>query len=391
MNSERDATRIVRTWLESGSTAIPDRVVDAVLAELPSRPQRQSGWSPRRSQPMKLLLPIAAIAAVIAVVAVVIGGRFLPNESNVGVPTSSPTPLASPTSSPTPSASPTSSPTPSASPTQSAVGGHFVFGDNWPVDIDATSDGTSLSGSVVGSFDGTEFIFELQCLRRYDAQTWMLAGVATQSAVRDQPDGSWVVVVIRDGVPQQAGIYLTPASTADDCEEYVSEVPDSTVEGPGMIGDMSEGSITLPPRTALPVGGQFTFAGDIDVTVDAASDGLSLSGTTTGTFNGEPFIIEHECLRQFDDRTWMLAGVLATSADPNVPDGSWGALIVRDGSPQQAGIQTKPHGLAADCEDFVRNISDSAVEGFEMIGPMDEGSITLPLRQPPAPSASPAS
>jgi hypothetical protein len=236
MNSERDATRIVRTWLESGSTAIPDRVVDAVLAELPSRPQRRSRWSLRRSQTMKFL-PVAIGAAAVAVLAIVLGGRFLPNDSTVGVPTSSPTP----------------SPTPSA------------------------------------------------------------------------------------------------------------------------------------------VRGQFTFAGDIDVSVDASSDGSSLSGTTTGTFNGETFTIEHECLRQYDDRTWMLAGVLTKSADSNMPDGSWGALIVRDGSPQQAGIQTKPHGLAADCEDFVRNIPDSAVEGFEMLGPMDEGSITLPLAQVPTPSASPAS
>jgi hypothetical protein len=64
----------------------------------------------------------------------------------------------------------------------------------------------------------------------------------------------------------------------------------------------------------------------------------------------------------------------------------WGALIVRDGSPQEAGVHTKPHGLAADCEDFVTNIPDSAVDGFEMIAPMDQGSITLP----PAPAASPA-
>jgi hypothetical protein len=34
----------------------------------------------------------------------------------------------------------------------------------------------------------------------------------------------------------------------------------------------------------------------------------------------------------------------------------------------------------------VTNISDSAVDGFEMIAPMDQGSITLP----PAPAASPA-
>lgn len=152
------------------------------------------------------------------------------------------------------------------------------------------------------------------------------------------------------------------------------------------------GPTSSPPPSPTPtaVRGHFVFGDNWPVDVDAMSDGSSLSGTTTGAFGGEMFTIEHECLRQYDDQTWMLAGVLTKSADPNVPDGSWGALIVRDGSPQQAGIQTKPHGLAADCEDFVRNISDSLVEGQDMIGDMSEGSITLPPA-PPVPAAGPAS
>jgi hypothetical protein len=230
MTSERDATRIVRTWLESGSTTIPDRVVDAVLAELPSRPQRRPRWSPRRTQPMKFALPIAVGAAAVALVAVVLGSQFLPDDSNVGVPTSSPS---------------TSPP-----PTPSTVGGQFVFGDNWPVDIDATSDGTSLSGSVVGTYDGKEFTIELQCLRRYDAQTWMLAGVATESADSQQPDGSWAVVIIRDGSPQQAGVQTKPHGLAEDCEDFVRNIPDSAVEGFEMIGPMDDGSITLPVAPA---------------------------------------------------------------------------------------------------------------------------------------------
>ena len=40
MNSERDANRIVRSWLEAGWTGIPDRVLDSVL---PSCPRRSSG------------------------------------------------------------------------------------------------------------------------------------------------------------------------------------------------------------------------------------------------------------------------------------------------------------------------------------------------------------
>ena len=97
MNSERDATRIVRSWLEAGSNGIPDRVLDAVLSELPSTPQRRSRWSPWRSQTMNAFIKIGAVAAVV-LLAVVVGSRFLPGDASVGVPTA--------TSSPAPSATP---------------------------------------------------------------------------------------------------------------------------------------------------------------------------------------------------------------------------------------------------------------------------------------------
>ena len=35
-----DATRIVRSWLDEGVTQLPDRVLDAVLDEVPATPQR---------------------------------------------------------------------------------------------------------------------------------------------------------------------------------------------------------------------------------------------------------------------------------------------------------------------------------------------------------------
>jgi energy-converting hydrogenase Eha subunit A len=223
MNSERDATRIVRTWLESGSTAIPDRVVDAVLAELPSRRQRRPRWSSWRTLTMKPIIPLAAGAAVI-VLAVALGAQFLPGNPSIGGPTSSP----------------------SASPTPAFVGGQFVFAGDAPVNIDALSDGSSLSGTVEGEWAGKPFSIRLECQRQFDAQTWMFAGVLTQSATPDRTAGDWGAVIVRDGSPQQAGIYTEGSSTGDDCEGFVSGIPDFAVEGQDMIGPMDEGSITLP-------------------------------------------------------------------------------------------------------------------------------------------------
>jgi hypothetical protein len=224
-NPERDSTRIVRSWLEAGSTAIPDRVLDAVLSELPSTPQRRSVWSPGRFLQMKPIIPLAAGAAVI-VLAVVLGSRFLPADSGIGVPTESSSPVPSPSA--------------------TAVGGQFTFA-GIAVDMNASSDGSTLSGTVTGSYDEKTFSIELQCLRQFDGQTWMLAGVLTKSAVASQADGSWAAVIVRDGTPQQAGIYIQAQGTADDCGEFVSEIPDSAVEGQDMIGDIDDGEITLPP------------------------------------------------------------------------------------------------------------------------------------------------
>ena len=48
MSTERDVTRIVRSWLEEGATALPDRVLDAVLDQVPATSQRRPLWPARR-------------------------------------------------------------------------------------------------------------------------------------------------------------------------------------------------------------------------------------------------------------------------------------------------------------------------------------------------------
>ncbi len=44
MSSDRDTTRIVRSWLEDGVTQLPDRVLDAVLDQVPATRQRRANW-----------------------------------------------------------------------------------------------------------------------------------------------------------------------------------------------------------------------------------------------------------------------------------------------------------------------------------------------------------
>jgi hypothetical protein len=108
MSTDRDTTRLVRSWLEEGVTALPDWVLDAVLDQVPSTSQRRPWWPPRRLLDMNKMLPAALAAAAVLVVAVV-GYNLLPRSDTGGTPRSSAT--TAPTVAPT--AMPTATPAPS--------------------------------------------------------------------------------------------------------------------------------------------------------------------------------------------------------------------------------------------------------------------------------------
>lgn len=84
MTPELDSTRAVRAWLEDGVTRLPDRVLDSVLAELPSTPQRpRSMWtdvrSLRRSTWVRLLVALMVLAIIGSSLAIASGAwRLMP-------------------------------------------------------------------------------------------------------------------------------------------------------------------------------------------------------------------------------------------------------------------------------------------------------------------------
>ena len=108
MNPERDTARIVRSWLENGVTDLPDRVLDPVLDQLPSTPQRRHRWQARRSTRMNATLKIVTAAAAVVVVGV-IGLNLLPGSTQQGVGAA---PMPAPTATTAPTAAPSASPIP---------------------------------------------------------------------------------------------------------------------------------------------------------------------------------------------------------------------------------------------------------------------------------------
>jgi hypothetical protein len=99
MSADRDVTRIVRSWLEEGRTTLPDRVLDAVLDQLPATPQRRAPWPVRRLLDMNIPTRIAVVVAAVFTLAVV-GFIAFPKGGGVAAPPATPTPAPTPTPTP---------------------------------------------------------------------------------------------------------------------------------------------------------------------------------------------------------------------------------------------------------------------------------------------------
>jgi len=119
MSTDRDTTRIVRSWLRTDEHESADRVLGTVLDRLDTTPQRRATWwRARRLSTMNTTLKFG-LAAVVVAVAVLIGVNYFA-APNVGGPG-----LTEPTSTPTPT--PTPEPTPTATPEGLLPEGPYVF------------------------------------------------------------------------------------------------------------------------------------------------------------------------------------------------------------------------------------------------------------------------
>ena len=96
MSTDHDATRIVRSWLEEGTTVVPDRVLDAVLDQVPATHQRRLRWPARRFPTVNTTALRIGLVAAVLIVAAVVGWRLLPGSISPGgppAPTAKPTPI----------------------------------------------------------------------------------------------------------------------------------------------------------------------------------------------------------------------------------------------------------------------------------------------------------
>lgn len=86
MSTDRDTTRIVRSWLRTDEHESADRVLDAVLDQIPAIPQRRAGWPAWRTPIMNKLVTIGLGAAAVVVLLLFGAQLFGSPSTNVGGP-----------------------------------------------------------------------------------------------------------------------------------------------------------------------------------------------------------------------------------------------------------------------------------------------------------------
>jgi hypothetical protein len=282
MSTDRDVTRIVRSWLDEGVTALPDRVLDAVLDQIPATPQHRASWLVRRFPPMNNNIVRVGIAAAAVVIAAILVIRFLPG-GNIGQ-------NAEATPTPVPTPVPTASPSPRPIPGADAAGratlhpGTYVAGDPFSLRLTLT-----VPAGWQG-FIGGPYLVDLQ---------WV-----------GQPGG--ISFQIFDAVsadpchPEQGFLNPPPGPSVDDLATVLANMPGVKVT------DLSDVSVDGYSGKQLTISAPDSFAG-----CTLSSDGYVIwqlpLGSTHGMYSGER------------DRVWILdvAGkrlVIVVSADPAYTD-----------------------------------------------------------------------
>jgi hypothetical protein len=230
MTTSRDPDRLIHAFLLEGAEQLDDQVYDVVRADIEQKRQRVV-IGPWRVPTVSKLLPIGlGAAAVIAVL--FIGSRFIgsPSSSVGGAPSAEPTATSSPTS----------------------VGGTVQYqldGAPATTEVDAVADGASVSGTAVTTFVGGTHTVRLECAAE-DGDTWAFGGTVEQTTVPGERVGDWSLVDVRDGSPQQVGIWLgSEKSEGLDCDGWLAAIGLADID-PSLFVPVESGVLVPPPDLA---------------------------------------------------------------------------------------------------------------------------------------------
>lgn len=175
---------------------------------------------------MKTYAKLIAAAAAVLVVAVV-GYQFLPgNGSSGGQPTIAPSP----------------------SPMLLARGAFGAKGGE--VELDATGDGDSVTGTMTVSHETGDFTVDLKCTRTAEDGRLLIGGDTTDSTSSYARKGARTAIVLKPGSPVHAVFeFEVGRPAAASCLAYLEGIIDelwATVIGDGALEPI-EGTVELRP------------------------------------------------------------------------------------------------------------------------------------------------
>ncbi len=156
-----------------------------------------------------------------------------------------------------PSAGPTqgtpSTPAPVASATPSGVIGGTVHyqldGAPATTEVDAVDSGAIVSGTAVTALRAGTHTVRLACATR-NGDTWALGGTTEQTTVPGERAGDWSAVIVKDGSPQQIGIWLSAGPEAgSNCDAFLASTDFANI-GPENFQLVESGALVPPPDPA---------------------------------------------------------------------------------------------------------------------------------------------
>jgi hypothetical protein len=212
-------THIVESWLDSPDDFLdPDTVLDRVMEQVDTRPQRRAGWPEWRIPYMNKIVTIG-LAAVVVLVVVVIGSQLLGSPTNVGGGGD-----ATPTPQP---ASPTPVAVTLASGSFSAPLGEF--GEAFTIEAVRTGDDVSGTMEISNPAGGEgAYSVDVQCARTTDDGSLLIGGEVTESTYEEFiEDGVYVVLTFAPGTPARmlwaADVLVTDEvpAPAESCSAFV--------------------------------------------------------------------------------------------------------------------------------------------------------------------------
>ena len=235
---------IVESWLDSPDDFLdPDTVLDRVIEQVETKPQRRAQWPEWRIPVMNKTVTIGLAAAAVAVlVVVVIGSQLLGSPTNVGGGGD-----ATPTPQPT---SPTAATLASGS--FSAPLGEF--GEAFTIEAVRTGDDVSGTMEISNPAGGEgAYSVDVQCARTTDDGLLLIGGEVTDSTYEEfVGEGAYVVLALAPGTPVRTLWAVDVLATdevpapAESCSAFVdSLLSDRVFDALDVQGRPVEGDLAL--------------------------------------------------------------------------------------------------------------------------------------------------